>query len=317
MGNHKQYGIVVGASVEDYNANKIKKHEFTRKDKEADRTKHVATLNAHTGPGFLAYKHNNKTLDDIINNKIKETPEYDFTSSDNIKHTLWVISDEKTINTIKEEFKKMDCLYIADGHHRTASASNVAKMKKEANPNHTGKEEYNFFLAVVFPASQLYIMDYNRIIKDLHGNTPEQFIQKLQSDFDVQKTGNKKPKSKHEFCMYLGNEWYTLKAKKGSFDEKNPVKSLDVSILQENVLTKLLDITDPRTDKRIDFVGGIRGVEELERRCKDDGYMLAFSMFPTSMEDLMSVADSNNIMPPKSTWFEPKLRSGVVMHLLD
>lgn len=315
MNDHIQYGLVAGASVEDYDANRIKKHEYTRKNKEEDRTKHVKTLNANTGPVFLTYKSN--PLDPIVKEITKNAPEYDFTSPDGIKHTLWVVNDDDKIKQIEEEFKKMDALYVADGHHRSASASNVAKIRKEANTNHTGDEEYNFFLSVIFPADQMYIMDYNRVIKDLNGMSKEQFIDKLKEDFDIEKTGVKKPKAKYEFGMYIGDEWYTLKAKEGSFDKNDPVKNLDVSILQENVLTKRLGITDPRTDNRIDFVGGIRGVEELERRCKEDGYVLAFSMYPTSIDDLMKVADSGNVMPPKSTWFEPKLRSGLITHLLD
>jgi uncharacterized protein (DUF1015 family) len=273
-------------------------------------------LNANTGPVFLTYK-DNKIIDDIVNKITKDTPEYDFKSPDGIKHTLWVVSDEDKIKLIQEEFKKMDALYVADGHHRSASASNVAKIRKEENPNHTGDEEYNYFLSVIFPASQMYIMDYNRVIKDLNNNSENEFIEKLKEDFEIKKTGEKKPKNKHEFGMYLGKEWYTLKAKDNSFDDKDPVKRLDVSILQENVLTKLLEITDPRTDDRIDFVGGIRGVEELEKRVNSGDYVLAFSMFPTSIIELMDVADSGNVMPPKSTWFEPKLRSGLITHLLS
>jgi uncharacterized protein (DUF1015 family) len=316
MGNHVQYGLVAGASVEDYDANLIKKHEYTRKVKEEDRTKHVKTLNANTGPVFLTYK-DNKVIDNVVNEIIKGTPEYEFTSPDSIKHTLWVVSDDEKIRLIQDEFKKMEALYVADGHHRSASASNVAKKRKEANPNHTGDEEYNYFLSVIFPASQMYIMDYNRVIKDLNNNSEQNFINKLKLDFEVDKTGVKKPNQKHEFGMYLGNKWYTLHAKDGSFDENDPVKRLDVSILQENVLTKLLNITDPRTDKRIEFVGGIRGVAELEKRVDSGEYVLAFSMFPTSITELMDVADSGNVMPPKSTWFEPKLRSGLIVHQLD
>ncbi len=316
MGNHIQYGLVAGASIEDYDANRIKKHEYTRKVKEEDRTKHVKTLNANTGPVFLTYK-DNKIIDDIISGITKDTPEYDFKSPDGIKHTLWVVNNDDKIKLIQEEFKKMDALYVADGHHRSASASNVAKICKEANSNHTGDEEYNYFLSVIFPASQIYIMDYNRVIKDLNNNSEKNFLEKLKEDFYIEKTGVKKPVRKHEFGMYLGKEWFTLKAKEDSFNGNDPVKRLDVSILQENVLTKLLDITDPRTDDRIDFVGGIRGVEELEKRVNSGDYVLAFSMFPTSIIELMDVADSGNVMPPKSTWFEPKLRSGLITHLLS
>lgn len=315
MGDHIQYGLVAGASVDDYDANRIKKHEYTRKDKEEDRTKHVETLNANTGPVFLTYKDN--PLDDIIKSTIRNAPEYDFTSPDGIKHSFWVINDDSVITDIKDKFKNMDCLYVADGHHRSASASNVAKKKREANPNHTGDEEYNYFLSVIFPADQMYIMDYNRVIKDLNGASAEEFVEKLKADFEVEKTGKKKPENRHEYGMYIDGDWYTIKAKSGSFNENDPVKSLDVSILQENVLTKHLGITDPRTDKRIDFVGGIRGVDELERMVREEDYVLAFSMYPTSIEELMKVADSGNVMPPKSTWFEPKLRSGLVVHLLD
>ncbi len=316
MGDHIQYGLVACASAEDYDADRIKKHEFTRKDKEEDRTKHVSTLNANTGPVFLTYKDNQK-IDNMVDEIAKSTPEYDFTSPDGIKHTLWVVNDDSKIKVIQDEFKKMDALYVADGHHRSASASNVARMRKGENKSHTGNEEYNFFLSVIFPAKQMYIMDYNRVIKDLNGMSESEFIEKMKADFDIEKTGVKKPTKKHEFGMYIGKEWYTMKAKAGSFNEKDPVKSLDASILQENVLTKLLNITDPRTDKRVDFVGGIRGVEELERRVSEDGYVLAFSMYATAIDDLMSVADSGNVMPPKSTWFEPKLRSGLIVHLLD
>ncbi|MFW5799837.1 MAG: DUF1015 domain-containing protein [Spirochaetota bacterium] len=315
MKEHTQYGLVAGASVEDYDADRIKKHEYTRKKKEEDRTKHIETLNANTGPVFLTYKNN--LIDELVEKITKNEPEYDFTSPDGIKHTLWIVDDDYDIKEIQTKFKNMDYLYVADGHHRSASASNVAKKRKESNPKHTGDEEYNYFLSVIFPSDQMYIMDYNRVVADLNGNSEEQFMEKLKKDFEIEKTTEKKPKAKHEFGMYLDGQWYRLKAKKGSFDESGPVKSLDVSILQENVLTKLLNITDPRTDDRIDFVGGIRGVEELEKRVNDGKYKLAFSMYPTSIDELMSVADSGNVMPPKSTWFEPKLRSGLITHLLD
>lgn len=316
MGKHIQYGLVAGASVEDYNTDRIKKHEYTRKDKEEDRTKHIETLNANTGPVFLTYV-DNKNIDRIVNEIVKNEPEYNFTSSDDIKHTFWLVNDENIISEIKNEFSKMKYLYVADGHHRSASASNVAGKRKTANPNHTGKEEYNFFLSVIFPASQMYIMDYNRVVKDLNRKTTEQFIEKIKCDFEIEKTNLKKPKEKHTFGMYLDGDWYQLKAKNDSYNKNDPVKSLDVSILQENILDKILGIKDVRTDERIDFVGGIRGVEELERKVNDEGYKLAFSMFPTSIDDLMKVADSGNVMPPKSTWFEPKLRSGLITHLLD
>ena len=313
MDGRTQYGFVVGASTEDYGAGRIKKHEFTRKDKEADRTRHVNTLNATTGPVFLAYK-NSPALNKVLADTAAQKPLYDFVSGDGVGHTVWKISGEAAIKAVAADFAKLDALYIADGHHRAASAFNVSKERKAANAGHTGNESYNFFLAVVFPAEQLYIMDYNRVIKDLNGRAPEQFMAELGKIFDIAENPAKKPSKKNEFGMYLGGKWYRLSVKPQFNGGADPIKSLDVSILQENVLGPVLNITDPRTDKRIDFIGGIRGMAELEKHVNKLGYAVAFSMFPTSMEDLMKVADAGQVMPPKSTWFEPKLRSGLFVH---
>ncbi len=315
MDGRTQYGYVIAASTEDYGAGRIKKHEFTRKDKEADRTRLINTMNATTGPVFLAYK-DSAALDKIIFETSKENPLYDITSPDGVQHTVWRIDDEAKIAEITEDFAKLDALYIADGHHRAASAFNVGSERKAANKAHTGAESYNYFLAVVFPADQLYIMDYNRAVKDLNGLTPQQFMSKIEGIFDVAPApeGQPKPQKKNEFGMYLGGKWYRLTAKAQFSGGGDPIKSLDVSILQENVLSPLLGINDPRTDKRIDFIGGIRGMGELEDYVNKRGYAVAFAMYPTSMEDLMKVADAGMVMPPKSTWFEPKLRSGLLTY---
>jgi len=314
MNGRTQYGFAAAASASDYAAGKIKKHEFTRKDKEEDRTRHVNTLNATTGPIFLAYKHEPK-LDAILADVAKRAPLYDFTAEDGVKHTVWRVDEETEINNIEERFMKVPALYIADGHHRAASAANVAAQRAAANPENTGFENYNFFLSVIFPADQLYIMDYNRSVKDLKGVSAEEFLKKLSAaGFTVEKTSVKKPSAKHEFGMYLRGQWYKLRAKPEICGGKDPIKSLDVSILQDNLLAPLLGIADPRTDKRIDFIGGIRGMSELERYLDKLGYAVSFSMFPTSMNDLMAVADAGLVMPPKSTWFEPKLRSGLLIY---
>ncbi|MDR1683875.1 MAG: DUF1015 domain-containing protein, partial [Elusimicrobiota bacterium] len=257
MDGRTQYGYVIAASTEDYGAGRIKKHEFTRKDKEADRTRLISTMNATTGPVFLAYK-NSAALDKIIEETAKQAPLYDITSEDGVRHTVWKIADEAKIKEIEADFAKLDALYIADGHHRAASAFNVSRERKAANAGHTGEESYNFFLAVVFPAQQLYIMDYNRVVKDLNGLSKEQFLAKLGEIFDIQETAEKKPAKKNEFGMYLGGKWYRLNVKAQFNGGKDPIKSLDVSILQDNVLGPILGIVDPRTDKRIDFIGGIR-----------------------------------------------------------
>ncbi len=318
MGNVDQIGLVAGASIEDYENGIIKKHEHTRAVKEADRIKHVDTLNANTGPVFLTYRAR-KDINEIVEDIIKENPLYDIETEDGIKHIFWKIDQQNDIEKILDIFADIDFLYVADGHHRSASGTKVGQTRREANPNHTGEEEYNYFLSVIFPDNQLYIMDYNRVVKDMHGNSVEDFLKKVEENFNVQVYSNSEgyhPNKLHNFGMYLDGTWYNLIAKDGTFDKNDPVKSLDVAILQDNILNPILGIGDPRKDKRIDFVGGIRGLRELSRRV-DEGEAVAFSMFPTSIEQLMAIADADEVMPPKSTWFEPKLRSGVITHLLD
>ncbi|HPZ09935.1 MAG TPA: DUF1015 family protein [Candidatus Eremiobacteraeota bacterium] len=316
--DHSQVGLLAGASVEEYEKDLIKKHEHTRKDKEEERTLHVDTANANTGPVFLAYKQK-KSIDAIVDEIIKHKPEYDFTAGDGIKHTLWVVSEDERINKIAEEFKKVDCLYVADGHHRSAAGTRVAQKRREENPHHTGEEEYNFFLSVIFPSNQLYIMDYNRVVKTLGGNTAEEFLNKISKKFTVEKKGKDhfKPGEVHTFGMYLDGLWYKLTAKEGTYPGNDPVNSLDVAILQANLLDPILGIKNPREDKNIDFIGGMRGLKELVRLVDSGKFKVAFAMFPTTMEQLMKVADQGKVMPPKSTWFEPKLRSGMVVHLLE
>lgn len=318
MGDHIQTGILACASVEDYMNDVIKKHELTRAVKENDRIKHVDTLNANTGPVFLTYPAV-PDIDKVVRELVKSEPEYDFEADDKIIHRLWVINDKHVTRFIENEFAKIPVLYVADGHHRSASAAKVGAMRKAANRNHTGNEEYNFFLAVLFPHNQLQILDYNRVVKDLNGLSKEEFLQKVSERFDIEKIADNsayKPDYIHRFGMYLQGQWYKMTAREGTFDPNDPVRSLDVDILQNILLTPVLNITDPRKDERIDFVGGIRGLEELERRV-NKGEAIAFALYPTSVEELMSIADSGKIMPPKSTWFEPKLRSGLVVHFLS
>ena len=318
MGNVDQIGLVAGASIEDYENGIIKKHEHTRAVKEADRIKHVDTLNANTGPVFLTYRAR-KDINEIVEEIIKENPLYNIETEDGIKHIFWKIDQQNDIEKILNIFSEIDFLYVADGHHRSASGTKVGQMRREANPNHTGEEEYNFFLSVIFPDDQLYIMDYNRVVKDLNGDSIEDFLEKIAEKFDVKissTTEGYSPNKLHNFGMYFDGKWYDLTAKEGTFNEDDPVRSLDVAILQDNLLNPILGIGDPRKDKRIDFVGGIRGLQELSRRV-DEGEAVAFSMFPTSIEQLMAIADADEVMPPKSTWFEPKLRSGMITHLLD
>ncbi len=318
MGEHTQTGLVAGASVEEYQQNLIKKHELTRADKEQDRVNHVDALNAQTGPVFLTYQAQT-TIDDLIAEISKRTPENDFTADDGIRHTLWVVNNPSEINALRQAFARLDALYVADGHHRSAAASIVKQKRQAANPRHTGEEEYNYFLTVIFPHDQMYIMDYNRVVKDLNGNSKDEFLNKVSEKFNVTPLGaaTEKPKEKHHFVMYLDGTWFELIAKEGTFDPSDPVGRLDVAILMENLLAPVLAIGDPRKDKRIDFVGGIRGLQELKRRVDSGEMAVAFGLFPTSIEDLMAIADAGKIMPPKSTWFEPKLRSGLVTHLLD
>ena len=318
MNGREQTGLVGCASIDDYINNQIKKHELTRADKEADRIRHVDTCDANTGPIFLCYKECDEVEEIVADFKNNNSPVYDFNTEDGIANTVWVIEDEELNNKLSSLLESAGAFYIADGHHRCASAVNVGKKRREENPQYSGTEEFNFFLAVLFPAKTLAIMDYNRVVKDLNGNTKDEFINKIEDKFEVEKTDSKEhfsPKAKHTFGMYLDSEWYVLKAKSGTFNENDPVERLDVSILQSNILSPILSIGDPRTDKRIDFIGGIRGLKELERRVKED-MTVAFSMYPTTLDDLMDIADANKIMPPKSTWFEPKLLSGLFIHKL-
>lgn len=318
MNGRSQIGLVVCTSIDDYINDIIKKHEHTRADKEQDRINHVDYCNANTGPIFLTYRAKNE-IDSVINGWVlAHKPEYDFVSEDGITHTVWVIDENSTIDKLVSEFKVIDYLYIADGHHRAASAVKVGLKRREEYPNFKGDEEFNYFLSVLFPDNQLYIMDYNRVVKDLNGNSSEEFMAKVKEKFDITPyngDGQFKPNSKHTYGMYLDDKWYVLKVKEGTFDEKDPVDRLDVSILQNNLLNPILGIQDPRTDKRIDFIGGIRGLKELERRV-NEGMRVAFSMYPTTIDDLMAIADAKRVMPPKSTWFEPKLRSGLFIHEL-
>lgn len=317
MNGREQTGIVGCASIDDYMNNIIKKHEFTRADKEADRIHHVDTCDANTGPIFLTHREN-KTVSDVTENwKNTHSPAYDFVSDDGVSQTVWVIDDDEVINTLVEEFEKIPYLYIADGHHRCASAVRVGQ-KRRGEGEYDKNAEFNFFLAVIFPCDQLEIMDYNRVIADLNGNTCEEFIEKISEKFAVEEADESPyaPKTRHTFGMYLDNKWYKLTAKAEFINENDPVECLDVSILQNNLITPVLGITDPRTDKRIDFVGGIRGLNELERRV-DEGMKLAFAMHPTSLGELMDIADAGKVMPPKSTWFEPKLLSGLFIHKLS
>jgi uncharacterized protein (DUF1015 family) len=316
MDGRTQIGLVGCVSAQEYWDGKIKRHEFTRKVKEEDRLKHVDMVNANAGPVFLTYPARNE-IDNLINEAIKAAPEVDFTSEDGIQHTLWVVNDATWLKKITEEFAKLPAFYVADGHHRTQAAARLAKVRTEANPNHTGNEEYNFFLAVIFPHNHLHIMDYNRAVVDLNGNSEEEFIKKVEEKFSVEKTDYKKPTASNTFGMYLKGTWYKLTAKPGTFDVNDPVNSLDVAILQNNLLNPILGIGDPRTDDRIDFIGGIRGISELEKIVDNGKFVVSFSMFPTSIEQLMKIADSGEVMPPKSTWFEPKLRSGLVIHTYD
>ncbi|MGL4571014.1 MAG: DUF1015 domain-containing protein [Clostridium sp.] len=317
MNGRSQTGLVIGASVDDYINNVIKKHEFTRADKEIDRIKHVNNCDANTGPIFLTYRENEE-ISTIISEWTLKTPEYDFKSDDGVSQIVWIVDDNSIISRLEKLFNTVDNLYIADGHHRSASAVEVSKMRRKENPSFTGEEEFNYFLAVAFPDKDLFVMDYNRVVKDLAGLSEEDFFSKVNEDFIVSLydgDGGYKPRVKHTFGMYLNNKWYVLKAKEGSFNENHPIDRLDVSILQENLLKKILKIDDVRTSDRIDFIGGIRGIKELEFRCNKD-MKVAFSMYPTEIQDVMDVADIGEVMPPKSTWFEPKLRSGLFIHKL-
>ncbi|MBR5496926.1 MAG: DUF1015 domain-containing protein [Clostridia bacterium] len=316
MDGRAQTGVVGCASIDDYMNNIIKKHELTRADKEEDRINHVDYCDANTGPIFLTYR-GNDTIDSVVAKYTASEAEYDFTTQDGIRNTVWVIDNKDDIDALTEAFRNIEYLYIADGHHRAASAVKVGMMRRQANPDYTGTEEFNFFLAVYFKSDDLAIMDYNRLIADYNGKTKEKLLSEIAEKFDIEKNdGIYHPEKKHTFGMYIDSEWYKLTAKDGTFDENDPVDRLDVSILQKNVITPVFGIEDPRTDKRIDFVGGIRGLGELERRCTID-MQIAFSMYPTTLDDLMDIADAEKIMPPKSTWFEPKLLSGLFIHKLS
>lgn len=316
MEGRTQYGLVVCANVEDYLTGKIKKHELTRKDKEEDRMKHVRIQSANLEPVFFAYP-DNAGLNAIVEKTIKAKPaEYDFVAEDGFGHHFWVIDNDEDIAEITRIFSTIPAFYVADGHHRTAAAALVGQERAKANPNHNGTEEYNFFMAVVFPESHLKIIDYNRVVKDLNGLTPEQFLEKLSADFKVEEKGTEiyKPCGLHNFSMYMGGKWYSLTAKEGTYNDNDPIGVLDVTVLSNLVFDKLLDIKDLRTSKRIDFVGGIRGLGELKRRVDSGEMVAAFALYPVSMKQLIDIADTGNIMPPKTTWFEPKLRSGITIH---
>lgn len=320
MQGRTQYGIAGCASVDDYLNGIIKKHELTRPDKEQDRMVHVRTNNANIEPVFFTYPAVNE-IDEIVSRIVaKEKPEYDFVSEDGFGHHFWVVKDDETTRLIEKLFAtKVPYTYVADGHHRTAAAALVGKEKRDGNPHHTGAEEYNYFLAVHFPANQLKIIDYNRTIKDLNGLAPADFITKLEKGFVVEEKGTKiyKPQNLHNFSMYLEGRWYSLTARPGTYNDNDPIGVLDVTILTKQVFSPILDIQDLRRSKRIDFIGGIRGLGELKKRVDSGEMKVAFALYPVSMDQLMTIADSGNIMPPKTTWFEPKLRSGLVIHLLE
>jgi len=314
MEHHSQVGLVATVSADDYENGLIKKHEFTRPDKENDRVRHTMALNAQCGPVFLTYPDVNE-LNCIQAEVCTGEPEYDFVSTDNIRHTLWLVGTGHAMS-ISAIFQAIPCLYVADGHHRSAAGTIVARQRKQHNPEHTGKEEYNFFLAVIFPKSHMKIMAYNRAVMDLNGLGKDEFLQLVKDNFTVKAGTTSSPKSVHEFSMYLDGRWYSLKSKNGSYTENDPVKNIDASILQDNLLGPILGIDDPRTNNRIKFVGGIRGTGELEKLVNSGKFKVAFSLYPVTLDQLFAVADSGNVMPPKSTWFEPKLRSGLVVHMI-
>ncbi len=318
MNGRTQYGLVVAAWVEDYMEGRIKKHELTRKDKEEDRMKHVRVNNANMEPVFFAYPHR-EDIDKIVADITAGEPEYDFVAApEGFRHTFWVINDPETIAKITAIFREIPAMYIADGHHRSAAAALVGNEKKLQNPNHTGKEEYNYFLAVCFPDNQLNVIDYNRVVKDLNGLSEAEFLKALEADFVVVKKGKEiyKPQHLHNFSLYLAGEWYSLTARDGRYDDQDPIGVLDVTISSNLILDKILGIKDLRTDERIDFVGGIRGLGELKRRVDSGEMKIALALYPVTMQQIINIADTGNIMPPKTTWFEPKLRSGLVVHEL-
>ncbi|MFN3939282.1 MAG: DUF1015 domain-containing protein [Chitinophagales bacterium] len=316
MHGHAQVGLVANSSIEDYFNDVIKKHEYTRPEKENDRIRHMYELQCHPEPVFLTYP-DVAELDSIMHTAVSGNPAYDFTADDGIQHTFWVIDNTETIRQIQKIFEQqVPFTYIADGHHRSAGSAKVGRRMAQENPNHTGNEEYNFFLSVIFPASQLMIMDYNRLVVDLNNHSATDFIDKISEKFSIESKGNEvyKPTQLHEFSMYLNNTWYKLVAKPGTYNDNDPIDVLDVTILSKHILDPLLGIKDQRTDKRIDFVGGIRGLGELKKRVDSGEMQIAFALYPVSIQQLINIADSGNVMPPKSTWFEPKLRSGLVVH---
>jgi uncharacterized protein (DUF1015 family) len=319
MWGKTQYGLVGCAAVSDYKDNIIRKHELTRPDKEEDRKKHIRITNFNAEPVFFAYP-DNSTIDSVINKYIARTPEYDFSTKDSVRHILWVVDESEDVTLIENTFEnEVSFTYVADGHHRTAAAALVGEEYIQNNAQHTGNEEYNYFLAVHFPSSQLTIIDYNRVVKDLNGLTPDKFLERLSDSFEISIEGSNpyKPTKLHELSMYMEGKWYRLLAKENTYTDDDPIDCLDVTVLSKSVLEPLLDIVDLRKSKRIDFVGGIRGLEELQRRVDSGEMAVAFALYPVSMEQLICIADSGEIMPPKTTWFEPKLRSGLVIHELQ
>jgi uncharacterized protein (DUF1015 family) len=316
MGDHVQTGLVAGASVDEYEADLIKKHEHTRPVKEDDRTRHIDALDANTGPVFLTYKARPK-IDALVERLTAADPTYDFVAPDGIQHVLWVVDSEADRDALVAAFAEVPELYVADGHHRSAAGTRIRALRRDANPDHTGDESYNYFLSVIFPDDQMMILDYNRVVRDLKGLDPEAFVTSIGERFDMEPTEDGRPARRRCFGMYLAGRWFRLTAKEGSFPADDPVSSLDVAILQDNLLAPLLGIGDPRSDERIDFVGGIRGLEELERKVDSGEWAVAFALHPTSIDQLFAVADAGLVMPPKSTWFEPKLRSGLIVRPLS
>jgi uncharacterized protein (DUF1015 family) len=315
MGDHVQTGLVAGASVDEYEADLIKKHEHTRPKKEDDRTRHIDALDANTGPVFLTY-HARPEIDELVERLTASSPSYDFKAPDGIQHVLWVVDDAADRDALVGAFGKVPELYVADGHHRSAAATRIRTLRRDANPNHTGDEAYNFFLTVIFPHDQMMILDYNRVVRDLAGKDADSLLDAARVSFAVEAVADGKPAMARTFGMYLDGTWYRLTAKDGTYPYDDPVRGLDVAILQDNLLTPALEIGDPRSDERIDFVGGIRGLAELERLVDSGEWAVAFALFPTSIEQLFKVADAGQVMPPKSTWFEPKLRSGLIVRPL-
>jgi uncharacterized protein (DUF1015 family) len=316
MGDHVQTGLVAGASVDEYEADLIKKHEHTRPVKEDDRTRHIDALDANTGPVFLTYKARPE-IDALVEQITATDPTYDFVAPDGIQHVLWVVDVEDDRDALLAAFAEVPELYVADGHHRSAAGTRIRALRRDANPNHTGEEPYNYFLAVIFPDDQMMILDYNRVVRDLNGLDSDAFMAALGESFEYEPTEDGRPARRRCFGMYLGERWYRLTAKEGSVPENDPVRSLDVAILQDNLLAPILGIGDPRSDERIDFVGGIRGLTELERKVDSGEWAVAFALHPTSIDQLFDVADAGLVMPPKSTWFEPKLRSGLIVRPLS